>query len=223
MDAAQQNHVCFIVGEAQQVVERAGVHVRVNTLVALLRKEGVAEKYLRSFAAVLHPGRTSFMTGTGAYAAEAPVTYRANGRQERRFDTVVHLNANGEKPLRFLLLHEAGHVRAYARGKPGVSLDTPRNMRWAAYAGWALFTAVVVGVLVGAAFVPVTIALFASAIAALVLSMLMALAPEAVLRLLSSAEWKANWFYWRHRKEELVSTTPDGTKYLYAPSFGDDR
>ena len=211
------SHVYIAVGEALAVVRQRGLHVQVNNLVHLLRQEGVGEKFLQSVVVVLWKGHSEFSEG-GAYTPGARVTHRCSKDAPARvFTTVIHINLDTRLRLPFVLLHEAGHVRADAMGGVGAVLYGAKNTRRVRIGGmilgpiaWLSWLAAMLAGGPYAAYSPWLIGVFTA-------SVFCTICPGLVLWFLSAAEWKANWFYWRHRKVKLVGVVSDGTEMLFSP------
>jgi hypothetical protein len=215
LEESHRGHACIVVGEARKEVARTGLRVQVNRLVELLRQEGAAEEYLQAVAVVLYSATAELVDGGGAYYHNATLNYRAGpASPSRLFTTVIHVNIETDRPLPFVVLHEAGHVKAFSRGKGGKVLYGPRNCRWVQRAGWALLALLAVAWTALSMLSALTTLLQVLAIVAVVVGMAAATMPDAVLWLASTAEWKANWFYWRHRKVVLVGQKADGTEML---------
>jgi hypothetical protein len=60
-------------------------------------------------------------------------------------------------------------------------------------------------------------------LASMALGVFSASMPDFVLWCLSPAEWKANWFYLKSRRQNIVLTEPDDTEVLYTPSMTTTR
>lgn len=213
-DGAQyRGHACIVVGDAKKLV-KAGMRVQVNALVALLRQAGADDSYLRSVAVVLYPNG-EFAGGGGKFFDKAELTYRPRpGAPLRRFSSVLHINAATDRSLPFVLLHEAGHLWAFSRGKGGKVLDSARNQRLLRAFGCVMMVALAAAMITTAHWLTLV---------CLALAVMVAVAPDMVLWWLSPAEIKANLFYRRRRKHVFIGTTDDGTEYLFAPHFNVNR
>jgi|GEM_PF-4933580 len=221
---APGGHACIVVGGAQEEFARTGKYVQVTRLVELWRQEGVPEEYLQYVVVMLHSPDTALGDGGGLYQHGAKLRCSATPKSpERVFTLVLHATVNGSPQLPFTLLHEAGHAWAFTRGKGGRVLYTAVIERWLRRVSLvmlfclaALWVAIVTQP-------PVPLWAYMFIAGSAVLFMCAAKMPYMVLWLLSSAEWKANWFYWRHRKIGLVSDISDGTEVLHIEEISIER